>query len=225
MTTEEKRTLRDHLLSCIDKESLHTREVAQALNLAPCYISWVKNEKFWDGMSKASWDRLEEWHLTREPIKLFTIPEGEQPIEIKGEKTEVSHQEQRISEHSPENLLPEAGTIKLKRKYTRHTPGEGKGVKIILQKEEIEQLNRRIDLLIEDKSKKEKQLQYFIDGHGKLASVVEDLEKKVFVLEDESLAVMRQQIKDLQEGIGHLVTLPKPDGKTQIVFFQRNTYK
>jgi hypothetical protein len=225
MTTEEKRTLRDHLLSCIEKESLHTREVARALNLKPCYITWVKNEKFWDSMSRASWNRLEEWYLTREAIKLFTIPEGEQPVEIKGENPEERPREQGVSEHSPENLLPEAGTTRLKRKYTRHDPGKGESVKIVLQKEEIEQLNRRIDLLIEDKNKKDKLLQYFIDGHGKFAAVVEDLAKKVFVIEDESLAAMRQEIKDLQEGIGHLVTLAKKEDKPTVILFQKNIYK
>lgn len=209
MTEVEKKEVAAHFTEALEYEDLHNSQAARFLNLNPCYITWIRNEKYWSDISKAAWERFAEWHLTREKISDFSIPEGE-PIQEK--KKLAVKEEEGVDEHSPEAAFtPGEAPGKQKRKYTRHDQGESKSVKIILQKQEIESLNKRIDLLTED--------------NNRMAQTLEELGKKVFVLEDETIAVMIQRIKELQEGIGHLVTIPKTESKPGIVLFQRNIYK
>jgi len=77
MTTTDRKQISDALKEAMNKEDLHTRATAKALNLNPCYISMAQNPKSWDSMSNPAWTRLEEWYETREPLKLFQIPDGE----------------------------------------------------------------------------------------------------------------------------------------------------
>lgn len=249
-TPQEKQEIGSHFNEAMDHEDLHNCQAARFLNLNPCYITWIKNEKYWSDISQAAWDRFNLWHQGRDKLSAFVIPENE-PIwdkrnnkkvefSVKGKDLAAVLHNEGPEEHSPEAVFStNEQPGKQKRKYTRHDQGEGKSVKIILQKEEIEQLNKRIDLLIEDNNKqaaliKDMQMAMGVirnnfgsleSDQEKLAMVVEDLGKKAFVLEDETIAVMRQEIKDLQEGIGHLVTLAKKEDKSSLVMFQKNIYK
>jgi hypothetical protein len=229
MTEQDKKELAAHFNEALEHEDLHLSQAARFLNLNPCYITWIRNEKYWSDISAAAWSRFEAWHLTRGKLSDFQVPEGEAIWEKK--KPAPKTEPEGIDEHSPDNLLPPE-TPKQKRKYTRHDQGEGKTVKIILQKEEIEQLKKRVDLLTEDNNRLAQSVKelhtnnlILLSENEKLGSLISELSKKIFVIEDESLAVMRQEIKDLQEGIGHLVTIPKPYVKPGIILFQRNIYK
>jgi hypothetical protein len=68
----------DALIEAMNRENLHTREAARALNLNPCYVSMVQNPKSWDQIGKTAWARIEDWFYTRGPIVLFEIPAMEQ---------------------------------------------------------------------------------------------------------------------------------------------------
>lgn len=60
MNTINRKEISEALKEAANREDLHTREIAQKLNLMPCYISMAQNPKSWDSMSKAAWVRLEE---------------------------------------------------------------------------------------------------------------------------------------------------------------------
>lgn len=88
MNNLTKEQISTALIQAMEKEDLNTRAAAGYLNLNPCYISMARNSKSWDAMGKAPWVRLEEWVQTREALKSFRIPEGEeiwQPREKSGE--------------------------------------------------------------------------------------------------------------------------------------------
>ena len=78
METLNKEQISNALREAMNKEDLHTRAAAKALNLNPCYISMAQNPKSFDAMGKTAWIRLEEWFETREPLTAFIIPEGEE---------------------------------------------------------------------------------------------------------------------------------------------------
>jgi hypothetical protein len=78
MPTIDKKAISEALREAMNKEDLHTRQAASFLNLNPCYVSRVLNPKHWDSMSKTARERLQEWFESREPIKDFKIPEGEE---------------------------------------------------------------------------------------------------------------------------------------------------
>ncbi len=181
MTPIEKKEIAAHFIESFNLENLHNRDAAKLLNLKLCYISWIKNENCHDSISKAAWERFEQWHISRGKISDFKIPEGEPLLEITRPEPVLYPVRPETDEHSPENLQPD----KQKRKYTRHNQGEGKSVKIVLQKQEIKELNKRIDILIED--------------NNKLSRTCEDLSKKVFVIED--------LIKEPTDKTGHQIVI------------------
>jgi hypothetical protein len=78
MSTINKQQISDALKEAMNHEDLHTRAVAQKLNLNPCYISMCQNPNSWDSMGKTAWLRLEEWANTRGQISEFVIPDGEE---------------------------------------------------------------------------------------------------------------------------------------------------
>lgn len=230
---KEKKEIAGHLLEEMDAANLHNRDVARLLNLKLCYITWIKNEKYWPDVSEAAWNRFREWHESRVTLAEYKFPEGEELVVLDAPvKIPVAA---GPDEHAPENILelePGAAQPKQKRKYTRHDKGEDKSVKIILQKEAMEQLKKRVDLLIEDNNRlthlvKELQNNHLLiqgDQDIKIDQFYKVLAERIDLVE-KAIPDIHHDIEELQEGIAHLVTLPKPDGKAQIVFFQRNSYK
>jgi hypothetical protein len=102
------------LIQAMGKEDLNTRAAAKFLNLNPCYVSMARNPKSWDSMGKTPWVRLEEWVQTREALKLFSIPEGEEEWKPK-EKAQGTEQKAQKQEQNAESGDKKAGSkIKLK---------------------------------------------------------------------------------------------------------------
>lgn len=145
------------LIEHLEREELHTGEAAKYLNLNPCYISMAKSEKSWDAMSTTAWNRLEEWFNTRENIKDFKIPEGEE-IWKKPERdpstritepdvTKVRKERKSVDEHSPENLVhpkfPPDRVESHKDPSKKEKPG--KSVNLIIYKAELEALRKLVD--------------------------------------------------------------------------------
>jgi hypothetical protein len=103
----DKKAISEHLINALNKEDIHTREAAKFLNLNPCYVSMARNENSWDAMGKASWTRLEEWHLTRDKISQFNIPEGEEIWKPKekspdaSKKDVIKHKKQKETGNVP----------------------------------------------------------------------------------------------------------------------------
>ena len=83
MSTIDRVGIKEKLIAAIDREMLPNREVARILNIHPCYISMVKNEKLWDSITSNVWNRFNEWLLTRDTINNFQIPEGEEIYKVK----------------------------------------------------------------------------------------------------------------------------------------------
>jgi hypothetical protein len=105
MTPQEKKELSEALIEAMNREELHTCEVAKYLNLKSCYISMARSEKSWDAMGRAPWERLMEWLNTRCAIRDFQIPEGEEIVEQK--KPVQIPAKTSPEEHSPEAVLTE----------------------------------------------------------------------------------------------------------------------
>ena len=82
MTAQEKKEVLSHLAEDILRYDLHTREVATRLDMLPIYVTYAKNEKFWDKISRDAWDKFEKWHLSRLALNKY----GQYEPEIKPEK-------------------------------------------------------------------------------------------------------------------------------------------
>jgi hypothetical protein len=92
MSTIDKQGIREKLINSIDHEELPNREAARLLNIHPCYISMVKNEKSWDGITSKIWARFDEWYQGRDLLKNFVIPEGEEIYKQKEKEVKTSGQ-------------------------------------------------------------------------------------------------------------------------------------
>jgi hypothetical protein len=78
MSTIDKKQISEALRAAMNRENLHTSQVARFLNLNPVYVSMALNPNAWDHIGKTAWIRLEDWMLSMAPIKEFIIPEGEE---------------------------------------------------------------------------------------------------------------------------------------------------
>jgi hypothetical protein len=78
MELNDKKIMAEHLRDAMNREDLSTREAARCLNLAPYYLSMSQNENSWAAMGRSPWERIEQWHNTREKLTSFRIPEGEE---------------------------------------------------------------------------------------------------------------------------------------------------
>ncbi|HNY52928.1 MAG TPA: hypothetical protein PK727_04710 [Bacteroidales bacterium] len=97
--------MRDSIL----REDLTYRQAAEHLEIKPFYISMVLNPKLWGNVSRHSWERLEEWHKSRDTIKDFKPSEAEDPDVVQKrafEQAEKSGQEKPDTIISRINLDP-----------------------------------------------------------------------------------------------------------------------
>ena len=199
----------NELRASMNREELHTRQVAKCLNLMPAYISMALNPKSWDSMSKAAWSRLEEWYLSRDKITSFQLPVGEALYVVK-EKTYKTTPKatEEPDEHSPQSVLSAK-----KQQPKTHRQKEGKSVKLVINQAEIADLRQKVkflegemnsSLLLFREYENEKKVQ--IRLYTELITVkIPELERRI-----EELSVPSQ-----------LVAEEKP----RIVIFQRNIYK
>ena len=87
MTAQDRKEVLSHLAEDILRYDLHTREVAARLEMLPIYVTYAKNEKFWDKISKDAWDKFEKWHMSRTPLNKYGEYKPEKPaVEIKTEQ-------------------------------------------------------------------------------------------------------------------------------------------
>ena len=96
MAIIDKQLISDHLRDSILREDLTNRQAAEHLKIKPFYISMVLNPKSWVNVSKHTWERLEEWHKSRDTIKDFKPSEAEDPDVVQKrafEQAEKSGQE------------------------------------------------------------------------------------------------------------------------------------
>lgn len=229
---EEKQQISEHLIEAMNREELHTRKAAEYLNLNPCYISMAKRVSSFNAMSAAAWERLADWHTSRDKISAFVIPEGEELYKPFDRK---------IAEKEVPEVKPEKKAEK-----------PGKSVKLILNKAEMSAMQKDIELLrrelevvkhtkvshVDNKTLASMEflraeieaLKNTIRGLDEVITNMDrphekdisDIQKELWVLKDETLAVMSMEIKSLQRALeGFKVN----DNKPSIVIFQRNTVK
>jgi hypothetical protein len=216
MTPQDKKEISASLMEHMNREELHTSEAARLLNLNPCYISMAKSEKSWDSMGKAAWERLMEWFNTRCNIRDFQIPEGEEIFKRKEKEYTPGKAEVKAitepEEHSPEAVISPA---KPERNIHPKKEKHAKSVNIIINKAELADVRQRAGVL-------EGRLRELDTVITKMDN---EFRQRFYIMEEETLSVMRLRIKDLEEGMGHLVTIPKAENKPSIVIFQRNIYQ
>lgn len=232
LSQNEKQQISEHLIEAMNREELHTRKAAEYLNLNPCYISMAKRVSSFNAMSAAAWERLADWHQSRDKISAFVIPEGEELYKPADRK---------VTEKEEPEVKPEKKVEK-----------SGKSVKLILNKAEmavmqkdIELLKRELDVVkhtkvsevdndligkVEFLSKEVEALKNTLRGLDEVITNMDrphekdisDIQIELWVLKDETIAVMSREIKSLQRALeGFKVN----DNKPSIVIFQRNTVK
>lgn len=219
----DKKAIQEHLLEAIDREEMHSRQVALCLNLNPCYISMAKNEKSWDAMGAKAWERLAEWHQTRLPLSEFRIPEGEEifvpkPYQPKekaaGEKqkakekpvkklTDSSTEHPIIAEsdeHSPDNLLPDKDQVK--------NSDAKKRLLLSLNKIELEDLREKYENCMLKITE--------------LETGLYDLQQSYFVFTDETLPVILARIEALERKNNNIPVIQDMPDKAPRYFALRN---
>lgn len=225
------------LIEHLEREELHTGEAAKYLNLNPCYISMAKSEKSWDAMGKKAWDRLEEWFNTRENIRDFQLPEGEE-IWKKPERdpaariTEPDVPKKKatgkeMDEHSPANLIPDAKKEK-----------PGKSVKLVINQAEIDALRKEVDELKKTNEKLLNGLRESEHFYEQLKELYDKIAKKTFETHDLVQALNKYSVElecntipNLTERLNKLENssnLPSENGTATpkgFVIFQRNYFK
>ena len=160
MSNINKKELSEALREAMDKEMLHTREAARLLNINPCYISMALNEKSWDHLGISAWQRIEDWLLTREPLKIYKFPEGEEvfvpkpykpkekplglrPLYLKEDLQKPQKAEEDDSlMHLPEPREEGQQATGARRQKEKSTP-EKKQVLLMLNRSEIEALDKK----------------------------------------------------------------------------------
>lgn len=222
----DKKQISAALIEHLNREELHTREAAKFLNINPCYISMAKNENSWDAMGKTAWIRLEQWFYTRENIKDFKIPEGEEIFVVK-KKTEPEKYtnikerrgklkiepkvlpEKEPEEHSPEQLVAET---------KKQSPG--KIVRLVINKAEIEDLQKQLNVLQEFIKNQEKVTK-------ELRQLSQDISISQFILLEENFKPLLTRVEDIERSLKPtgITKLPEYDQKPHIVIFQRNIYQ
>lgn len=139
METLNRKEISEALREAMNKEDLHSRATATALNLNPCYISMALNPKSWDSMSNPAWLRLEEWYETREAIPLFKIPDGEEIWKPKERYSGERKEAISMGLRAPNKNKEEDKKIVEKVKKTDPPPVQDKQVKEVKTKPEQKQ--------------------------------------------------------------------------------------
>lgn len=207
MTPQDKKEISEALIEAMNKENLHTRGVAEKLNLNPSYISMAKNPNYWDSMGKLAWERLEKWLDSRLKISEFQIPEGEE-LWKPNKKTKNAMEEPvkplKVKDIEHDDITPGGPQVAVKPKKEKKEKNR-KSVKPMLNQREMAKMNQRVESLEEEVESQQNDLAKF----------------------EESISDLKQRIEDVETGISHLVTIPKPEpeNKPGIIIFQRNIYK
>ena len=221
MTDQRKKEIADHYMEAINREDLHTSQAGRFLNLNPCYLSMVKNQKHWPSMSQAAWDRLEEWHESRCKISEFIIPEGE-PIFKKPERKPSLPEEGDLVNAKKRKIPspptpPEARKIKhTSRKKEARQPGiklssdtsEG-SIKLLETK--VAEVTLKTTLLLKEIAEQDEAIKCLKYGMEIQAGLIQKL---------------REYIDAVNENLSKKVDVKiKGEDLRKIVFFQRNYYK
>jgi hypothetical protein len=112
MDTQRKKMISELLIKAMEHEELNTRATAKLLNINPCYVSMARSEKSWEHMGSTPWMRLEEWYLTREPLKEFKIPPEEALLSIHTDAY-VAPKKDRKKEQVPDYTVTEGPVAKI----------------------------------------------------------------------------------------------------------------
>jgi hypothetical protein len=133
MELTTKKVLSEHLRDAMSKEDLSTRQAAKYLNIAPYYLSMSQNKNSWSAMGKRPWERIEEWHDTRDKLSAFQIPEGEEVRKPKEKtddqvktKPEIKKEVATIAKTIPQELDP------IKKKEPEPSYQETQRLKVVL---------------------------------------------------------------------------------------------
>jgi len=109
------------LRKAMELEKITTNETARQLNIKPQYLSMALNEKTWNKLSKAAWDRILFWVNSGETLHHFKIPNGEVVLGMKKPIIELPPKE--ISRTKPEDK-PDKITAPLAVEKKQPDPGQ-----------------------------------------------------------------------------------------------------
>jgi hypothetical protein len=233
--TPNRKEISDALIEAMNKEDMHSREVGLRLNMNPIYVSMARNPKMWDSMSKAAWSRLEEWLYTRGPISLFEIPAGEETWKPK-EKTSKAEPGKPVAVKEPEEHSPEAifknlseqeaafvneikPIIQKVGKRLAKKEKNGKSVKLVINKAEMEALQAKVEFL---ENEVLKQLTNSVTQVAELRNKFDELDKE----RDRVYASLPDMI---DASLRNHISISHGDKKAKessgIVLFQKNIFK
>lgn len=72
LTREVKGALRDSLNQAIYNENISKKQASMQLGISPGYISLINNEKYWETVSVAAWEKVRTWVLSEVPIASYS---------------------------------------------------------------------------------------------------------------------------------------------------------
>ena len=71
-----KNSTKERLERAIEKENLLAQDVAAIFGMAPSYISWIKNPKYWDKVGDHFWDKALAWVNSGQSLKEYSQKHG-----------------------------------------------------------------------------------------------------------------------------------------------------
>ena len=131
----DKLQISEHLRDSLTREDLSNRQAAELLGIKPQYVSMALNVKMHDSMSKEAWERLNEWHESREKLNTFTcsfeklvetsdvavISEGKKQPEPKQEKKKpVKVSKPKVKQKSDPDKIQREAFKEARRNASKH---------------------------------------------------------------------------------------------------------
>ena len=107
-----KNSTKERLERAIEKENLLAQDVAAIFGMAPSYISWIKNPKYWDKVGDHFWDKVLAWVNSGQSLKEYSQKHGKELPPEKSVKLKITTAGELNPEAFPIQLREESANFK-----------------------------------------------------------------------------------------------------------------
>lgn len=166
MTETAKEQIKARLDKAIDVEKLSQRDTACFLNIPQCYISLIRNPKFWKNVTREAWEKTLAWINSGLTLRQYGEKHAK-PSEINPEE-----KDQIIVEKNMDTDTPEPRTV----------TAEGAMVSLPYFNEVIQQHQVKVNELIKEiEALKNRPVQPIIQERQERQAVAIDLEINILI--------------------------------------------
>ena len=103
-----KNSTKERLERAIEKENLLAQDVAAIFGMAPSYISWIKNPKYWDKVGDHFWDKVLAWVNSGQSLKEYSQKHGKElPPDKHADKKFIDPVAEALWQKSVDNVAKE----------------------------------------------------------------------------------------------------------------------